>query len=61
VDFNMERQSLQAVINQHITTIDDLINVKNDLAAENRRLMAILKKKEVVEKQRRQLLRTELK
>lgn len=61
VDFNLERQNLQAIINQHITTIDDLINVKNDLASENRRLLAILKKKEVVEKQRRQLLRTELK
>lgn len=35
--------------------------MKNDLLAENKKLMTILKKKEVLEKQRKALLRTELK
>lgn len=35
--------------------------MKNDLLAENKKLMTILKKKEALEKQRKALLRTELK
>lgn len=61
LESNKEKQSLQLTINNHLATIEELISVKNDLLAENKKLMTILKKKEAVEKQRKALLRTELK
>lgn len=61
IDSNKEKQSLQMAISQHLATIEELIGVKNDLLAENKKLMTILKKKEALEKQRKALLRTELK
>lgn len=60
-EFDQERRQYQALINQHVTTIEDLMNIKNDLSLELKRLQQILKKKEALEKQRRQLLRTEIK
>jgi regulator of replication initiation timing len=42
-------------------SIEELMEVKNHLMIENRKLIAILKKKELAEKQRKQLLRTEFK
>lgn len=60
-DFLKEKQNLQAIINQHVRTIEELLGIKNDLLAENKQMQNILKKKEAVEKQRRMLLKTELK
>jgi hypothetical protein len=37
------------------------LGIKNDLLAENKQMQNILKKKETIEKQRRMLLKTELK
>lgn len=37
------------------------MDVKNHLLMENRKLVAVLRKKEQLEKQRKQLLRTEFK
>jgi hypothetical protein len=39
---------MQAAANQHLQTIEDLVNMKNELIAENKRLQAILRKKEAV-------------
>jgi hypothetical protein len=61
IDVSKEKQTLQMAINQHLATIEELIGVKNDLLAENKKLMTIIKKKEALEKQRKALLRTELK
>jgi hypothetical protein len=61
IDSNKEKQGLQMAMNSHLATIEELIGVKNDLLAENKKLMTIIKKKEALEKQRKALLRTELK
>jgi hypothetical protein len=61
IDSNKEKQGLQMAMNSHLDTIEELIGVKNDLLAENKKLMTIIKKKEALEKQRKALLRTELK
>lgn len=45
IDSNKEKQSLQLTINNHLATIEELISVKNDLLAENKKLMTIIKKK----------------
>jgi hypothetical protein len=52
---------LQITINDHLATIEELIRVKNDLLDENKRFITLIKKKEAVERQRKALLRTELK
>lgn len=52
---------LQIAINNHLATIEELISVKNDLLAENKKLITVIRKKEALEKQRKALLRTELK
>ena len=56
-----ERQRMQLIINQHETTIQDLLCIKKEFMEENRKLKAALSRKEAVERQRKQLLRTELK
>lgn len=58
IETNKEKQGLQITINSHLATIEELIGVKNDLLAENKKLMTIIKKKEALEKQRKALLRT---
>ena len=55
-----ERQRLQAVISQHMATIQELMNIKNSHEAELISLRAILKKKESIERERKKLLKTEL-
>lgn len=60
-DFLIEKRNLDTLSAQHLVTIEDLIHIKNDLTAENRRLNQILQKKEGQERQRRQLLKTEMK
>lgn len=45
IDANKEKQSLQITINNHLATIQELISVKNDLLAENKKLMTIIRKK----------------
>lgn len=52
---------LEAFIKELKDSIEQLMQVKNHLMMENRKLMAILKKKEQTERQRKQLLRTEFK
>jgi hypothetical protein len=39
---------LQLTINNHLATIEELISVKNELLAENKKLMTIIRKKEAV-------------
>ena len=52
---------LEAFVRELKDSIEELMEVKNHLLSENRRLVAILKKKEQAERHRKQFLATEFK
>ena len=59
--FHKEKQSFQQMINQQACTLQELESEKKYLLEENKRLQMLLRKKETAEKQRRYLLKTEMK
>lgn len=56
-----EISRLEAFVQELKNSIEELMEVKNRLLGENRRFLAILKKKEQSDRQRKQLLLTEFK
>lgn len=49
----------ESVIREFKDSIEDLMEVKNHLFLENKKMLAILKKKEQVERQRKHILKSE--